>query len=254
MRSEIAAKKINKTKNKNINDVNLLKMMGTFHNQKKTPSKKWLMDPLTPSSIVVATLNPSAATINMIDSDAPKIYRGSIHQITNVWNKAVLKNKVSKSLTQANPSPYNVAWKNIMLAQQAYDLRDFHLAYHHLQLAISLWDGHPEQKVAQFFFCVYQFIHDTHKHIRAQLLLELTELKDQLPPYLREHCKLFIARLEYIKFGKTNISEQDFESSSFKSLLRRELATPHLLLHKTITPLMNPRLDILDILYPHYVA
>jgi len=253
MREEIAQKKIKKFGKKLINDESLLKMMGSYYNQEKSSSKKWKMGPVTPSSLVIACLNPSMERITFLPGRIPKNYTGELAIVSNCWSNPKITTKKSKTKS-TTPDIYQEGWRQLMLSQQSYDLKDFHQSYHHLQLAISFWRGYPEEVIAQFFFYVYQFIHDGHSKIRIQLLKEFNQLQEKLPPYLQDHCLLFIARLEKIELAETTIHIEQIQHPHLKSVFAAEMKVPHLLLHKFVAPLMFPRMDILDILYPYIKA
>ena len=88
-------------------------------------------------------------------------------------------------------------------------------------------------------------------HDRWHLLKEFKEMRDQLPEYLNDHCLLFIARMEKAAKDRISISVDDIKNDHLKKTFEFEMKIHRWFLHKTTATLMNPRLDILDIIYTH---
>jgi hypothetical protein len=136
----------------------------------------------------------------------------------------------------------------------ANDLGDFHKGYHHIQLAIEFLEGFPYQTIAKFFFCVFQYMHETEKKALGNLLKDFKELDETLPSYLQDHNSLFIARLEKILKGETTVGIDEIQHPVLQRIFEFEKKMPRLLFHSITKEVMNPRLDVLDIIYPHVKA
>lgn len=248
MRLDSGAKKIKKMKN--FDDLHLLKMMSTplkATKPKNSTAKNWTLDPLTPSSLTVCTLNPASGKALLIDSPAPKIYLGTHCEFDNIWQQ-----KTSKTVGKRKKENfYHLGLEQMIAAQGFFDLNEIGQFYHHIQVASSYLKGFPEEHLASFYFYTAQYIHDTHKKVRLHLLQEYIKIEPKLPKYLAEHTKLFIMRLEMILFNKTTISPEDFTYTELEKLYEQEMKIPPLLLHKVTATMMNIRIDIADIIYPH---
>ncbi|MDO9181848.1 MAG: hypothetical protein Q7U04_05540, partial [Bacteriovorax sp.] len=223
MREEIANKKIAqfiKTKQnvKKNTDLEIIKMMATpIHQPLKTPGhyEHYLMDNLTPSSLTVVTLNPTAGVSNFIGGAAPKIYRDNVISITDCFNNPIQKNIVEnpkgKTKDKKHSSPSNDYYHGIaslMKAQKGFDLYDPQSVYHNLQFAIDHLEHHAEKGVAEFYFLIAQYMFESHSKVLMTILHDFKKLEGHLPETLNDHCLLFIGRLERI-LQVANTLEED---------------------------------------------
>lgn len=118
-------------------------------------------------------------------------------------------------------------------------------------MSVSYFANFPERFVAQFYFQVLQFMEETHKEIQGILLEQFKTSSTQLPRYLKDHALLFVFRLEKILGKEITVKAQDIDNPKLKNIFQFEKKIPAMLLYKAIAPLMNPRMDILDIVYGH---
>lgn len=253
MRTEIANKKIKKfEKQKNKSSLSFLKLISTPLEQKKVKPKKWNADCLTPSSIQICTLNPTLGESLYVSGDAPKFYRGSSDHFSDLWDGPI--HELKKSKTGSSDLIFQKANKELMAAQIAHDKSNSHDIYHYLQMASSRMRGRPEEKIIHFFFLSFQYMYEENKKLRAHLLEEFVELTDSLPEYLNDHVILFIQRLEIILNQNITVFEKDIKNAQLKKVYKFESNLPRWLIHKTTSTLMNPRVDLLDIIYAHVTA
>ena len=252
MREEIAQKKIHhfvKTKQKT--EIELIRMMATPYEQKiKHPGhyENYLMDNLTPSSLTVMTMNPTAAAALYIDGPAPKLYRDNLISITDCFNNPLqkdLKNKKAKTVSE----DYYQGIASLMKAQKGFDLRDASAVYHNLQFAIDHLEHFAEKGVAEFYFLIAQYMFETHPKVLMTLLHDFKKMEGHLPQTLNDHCLLFIGRLERILQVANTMEEDKIIHQKLRAIYNLEIKIPRLIFHMTTKGMIVPRLDILDVIY-----
>jgi hypothetical protein len=247
MRKKSADKKINKIKKDKIT-------AEIFHKVISTPTasknyKTWSLDVITPSSLSIVTMLADKGEALVNTGNAPKYYNGESILITDLFGKT--KQNFIKSRQKKSIQNYINGMRSLMIAQKHFDLNDFNKTYHNLQMAIDQLIFYPEVYIARFYFLALQYCEESHKMIRSQILQDFIELKPFLPDHLQDHTLIFIARLERVLTGETDITENDIKDSYLKSIFTRELIIPALILNKTLKPLINLRIDLLDIIYAH---
>lgn len=253
MRLEMAEKKIERlTKEKGIHSLQLIKEMGSFFPQRSKKSENWKCDTVTASSVTICTMNPKVGEALYLPGLAPKFYTKEVIKISQAFVDPVQK-IISSTKSKTKIQKIN-GYRDMMKAQVCFDQHQWHEAYHHMQMAIDDFEGMPEKNIALFFFKVFQYIHEPHMKMRQKLLSDFLKLKDTLPPYLNDHCYLFIYRLEKIVHGKSNVTEEDIQHEMLKKILSFEQKMPRLLFHKATSILMSPRVDTLDVVYAHIKA
>ena len=255
MRSHIAHLKIEKSIKgpkfyKNDRMETLIMLMGGLLKQSNTKPSKWCADPLTPSSIQIVCMSPHSEKALYIPGPSPKHFKGEVLSIEHSFKRPqITLKKIARPHSKSD-----CLWKgqqSLMSAQLAFHNKETALTYHHLQMAKLHFKDRPESIISTFFFCVIQYIYEPHPKIQSNLLTRFKHLKNKLPPYLRDHTFLFIARLEIILTQKTSISINDIKSEHLKSIFNIELKINPLFLHKLTAPFINPRIDLLDIIYLH---
>jgi hypothetical protein len=252
MRSHQAQEKIKDLKKgKSLNAEKLIRSMGTIHTgkSKSLKTKAWKLDPLTPSSLQSSVLCPSQGEVLLIPGAAPKFFNNELVQLSHSWEKEEVK--LIKLKGKTTPEKYQKGHRHLILAQVGFDLGDWHEAYHHVQLAMIRFKGLPEEDIAFFFLLVFQYIHETHDKVKSQVLSDFRELFPKLPPYLADHALLFISRLEKIILGKTVIAVDEIQNHHLQRVFSFEMKLPQFLFHKTTSVMINPRIDLLDVIYAH---
>jgi hypothetical protein len=216
------------------------------------PNTPWKMDCLTPSTLSASLFDAENGRAWAILGAAPKYYTGSIQYFTKLWDSpqdqiltSDLKEKnVKNSRAQNSLGHY-------MEAQKYYDLKDWHLSFHHLQMSIAHSRDLSERVIAQFFLLVFRYIHDRQKPIRHALAQEFLEILPLLPVYLADHARLFILRL-YTEIGeKCPIKMRDIQHPKLKKLHQKERKYAVVFFRFVLPHLCFPRLDITDIIYLH---
>jgi hypothetical protein len=222
-------------------DEKLLKMMST-------PKSHQSIDTLTAFSLTSVVMNPTEKKCSLINGIAPKVYQGQIQKIESVFNDPNSKSYVDNKYHGQNKE-YFLGLKALNNAQNSFDQKDAIAIYHQLQMAITHLEGKPEQYIAEFYFFVAQYIFENDKKILAHLITDFTNIKERLPPHLKEQCVLFITRLEYILNLPGHGALNEITNTNLKELLEYELKIPASIFHFTTKSFIVPRIDILDVIY-----
>jgi hypothetical protein len=251
MREDIAQKKINQFLKKNKrSDADFIKMISNPFDQrnKHYTASQYKLDPLTASSLMIATLNPTESTSLFISGDAPKVYQNNLKCISNSFLDPQIEDKIDRKYTNSNENFYQ-GHRSLMEAQIGFDLRDSQRIYHHLQFAIDHFENKIELETAKFYFLVAQYIYETHEKVLANLLHDFTKLIGKLPLYLNDHCLLFVNRLEKILGHTQTIQIEDITHHKLRDIYILENKIPRLVFHFSTKKMMIPRIDLFDIIY-----
>ena len=254
MRKESAQKKraLFEKKDKEWNAEKLLRYQGFALEQRTKQSQQWIADTLTPSSLQNVCMIPALGEALAIPGEAPKFFNGEAWSLTKTFS--AVESKIVKLRGKSNSPHYQKGLGHFMRSQVAHDTGDIHGVYHNIQLAIDYFDGDAYQVVARFYFLVFQYIHEDHRKTLSSTLNGFKELDGKLPPYLNDHCTLFIARLEKITRGSTTVGIDEIQNLNLQRIFDFEMKMPRLLFHRATRELMAPRLELLDIFYPHVKA
>lgn len=248
MRSSIAKRKIKKlTKIEKASSLDLIESIATPVDQKIKYNKNWKLDTVTSVSVAISTFNAKLGRSHFVGGKAPKILPAPLIEWENIWNaptQTIIKEKKGDK-----GKNYKEGMTHLGLSQKYFGQKDPHLAYHHCQMAVSTLKGRPEESICQFYFLVYQYIHETKSKVRKHLLAEFKEIKDKIPDHLKDHCTLFIDRLERILGVKNSVGKKDIKNGNLKKVLTFEKKIPTLLLHPLTSKFILPKPDILDIVY-----
>ncbi len=136
-----------------------------------------------------------------------------------------------------------------MEAQKGFDAHNPIDIYHHLQMAIDHLQHYPERKIAEFYFLIAQYLYESHSKVLANILNDFKKFEDNLPPYLNDHCLLFIGRLERILKMSPSMEEDKIETMKLREIYQRELKIPRAIFHTASKGMIIPRIDILDVIY-----
>ena len=188
-----------------------------------------------------------------VDGPAPKFFRGTYHCFDHIWDNPRPTQELKKENAEATEvsHSYHRGMREFFLAQTQFDLKDWHQAYHHIQMSIEYLATYPEQKIAQFYFAVFEFIHNRHKKILPQILERFKALKNQLPPNLNDHALLFIWRLERILGITDHSPKESIQSPHLRRLLSIEEKIPRLFLRAIVAKSSSLKMDLFDIVYTH---
>lgn len=247
MRKQVVKEKMTKFKH-DAKDISLevLKTLGTIQAKKSKDAKAWKLSPITPSSVQLTVFNNKSLTSLSVTGVAPKLFTGNYLEIKNLFGpiEQVEKNKKIKS-------DINFISGQRCLAKSQSDMDNGHVesAYHNLQMAIEYFKGYPEEYIAQFFFQVWQYIHEASNKDLSYIYHELIALEDKLPSYLNDHRILFILRLNKILgFGSDNNLYDQISNARLKNVYLKENKMKPVAL-KFIRSFIIPRIEILDIIY-----
>jgi hypothetical protein len=206
------------------------------------------LDNITLSSLSVMTMNQTAATAFYLGGDAPKIYKDEVIEISDAFNRAKQAPFKTKKMPSFD-SEYHAGLHAMMEAQKGFDAHNSVMLYHNLQMAIDHLEHYPEKKIAEFYFLIAQYLYESHTQVLANLLNEFKKFEDKLPPYLNDHCLLFIGRLERILKMPPSMEEDKIQTKKLRELYQRELKIPRAIFHISNKGMIVPRIDILDVIY-----
>lgn len=253
MREESATQKIHNFLSKKKKVPTELELMQLMSSPQKPDLKKdfaeWKLDNLTPSSLTVVTMNPTAGKALYLEGPAPKVFRDSLVEFTGCFERIQKTPLKIKKNTQVD-SEYFEGLHAIMDAQKGFDMHDSVTLYHNLQMAIDHLEHYQEKKLVQFYFLIAQYIYESHPKTLANLLTEFKSFENHLPEYLNDHCLLFIARLEKIlKIDAPPLEEDRLITPKLRDIYNLETKIPRAIFHVTTKNVILPRMDILDVIY-----
>lgn len=227
----------------------LIRYMGVALEQKDLKSRDWKADPMTPATLQNICMLPGKSEALLIGGSAPKFFAGDVVKISDCFKKEKSKNVKVKG--KSNSSDYRKGVHHLMQSQVNLDLGKTHNAFHHIQIAREFLENYPYGKIVEFFFYVLQYMYENDRKVLGNLLVKFKGLEDLLPSYLQDHNTLFIARLESILKGRTTVGIDEIHHMALQKVFEFEKRIPRTVLHLVTREVMNPRFDILDIIYPH---
>ena len=194
------------------------------------------------------TMNPTAGSAYYLGGAAPKVFNSSVFEIKDAFNRARLENVKVKKGSEYDPE-YRQGLHSFMEAQKGFDAHNSIDIYHHLQMAIDHLENYPEKKIAEFYFLIAQYLYESHSKVLANLLNDFKKFEDKLPPYLNDHCLMFIGRLERILKMPPTLEEDKIKTQKLREIYQKELRIPRPIFHITSKGMIIPRIDILDVIY-----
>lgn len=235
---------------KNPTEAELLKLMSSKIDQAVTKENfnEYRLDNINCSSLSVMVLNPTAQKAYYLKGEAPKFYKDSFCEFTNVFSDLKTKEHTIKAKDGIDHFVFQ-GNQALMKAQKAFDKKDASQVYNQLQLAIDYLENQPEEHIARFYFLVAQFIYENHDVALEKLLKDFKSYEDKLPSYLNDQCLMFIWRLERILNLHPSVETDKITSIKLKNILKKEELIPRFLFKSVIKNMMIPRIDILDIIY-----
>lgn len=247
LKEDVAKEKIKSLKNKKLNIKSMLEIMSL-----PLKTKKLRPDPATMSSLGISIFSAGAESAFINTGPAPKYFNGAVHKIKSIWKAPVQEVvQLSKKKTDLN---YYQGMRHLMLAQTSFDKSEHDSIYHHLQMSIDLLKDFPEKYMASFYFLIFQYMEEKNTKARHALLDQFKSLEGKLTPYLEDNRKLFVFRLEGLTKTPATIKEEDFENQKIKTIFKQESRLPILIFHQATTLLLNPRIDMWDIIHAHIKA
>ncbi len=252
MREEIASRKIIRLMDKKKSqpsDLEVLQMMSSPLDQKIKADtfSDFKLDNITLSSLSVMTMNPTAKKALYLGGPAPKVFSDNVIEIKNAFERSE-QNPVKIKKGSAFDSEYHEGLHLMMEAQKGFDAHNSVQIYHNLQMAIDHLENYPEKKIAEFYFLVAQYLYESHTQTLANLLNEFKKCEGNLPPYLNDHCLMFIGRLERILKMSPSLEEDKIETIKLREIYQKELKIPRPIYHMASKGMIIPRIDILDII------
>ncbi len=247
MRRDSVVEKLKKCDLKKLDDLKVLKLLSLADSKKSNKSSNWKMGPITPSSIQCASFNNATMESLFIPGAGPKFFKGERLKYTQIFND--LKKKLVSSKIKFDNN-YISSYERLAKFQSELDAGRVESAYHQIQMAISLLQGRPEENIVKFYFLVMQYLYESSNKDFAYLHTDFESLKDKLPPYLEDHRKLFLMRLERTLGHSILHSPSEIKNENLKKLFEKEMKLrPQAL--KFLKKFIFPRVEMLDIIYAY---
>lgn len=206
-------------------------------------NKNWLHPTTTLSTVGAIHINLSKGYIDLKEGESALTISDQILRINLAYQNDI---KILKPMT--SHKPIERAWKKAARAQSAFDLGEYDLAYHELQMAESLMPNIAWKQIFTFYLCVWDFKFLTNT---KELSVVYKKLKSLLvPPILKDQWILLIMRIE----KKLDLSPTVFftdVSEPVQGLFQKEKLAPKPVF-STWMKLVYPRIEILDIFSPHH--
>ena len=175
----------------------------------------------------------------------PNYLEGNYESLNSIWTKPVFTLKKRK--WNQTELYYRKGINSFLLSQACFAKKDWHPAYHHIQMAIAVLKKSPEENICRFYFLLYEFINNHSKKTHLRLLAEFEKLPEDLPEMLRRHCLLFIWRIKYILKIETPKDRDNID----KTILAIESKIPRILLPLFVAKSLLPAESFLNIFYTH---
>lgn len=200
---------------------------------------------ITPSSLLSCVMEPDKSSICYNSGLGPRTFQHQINKIINIWSAPKL---ISTSKTEnLKTNKLNNIYHHLIMAQNSWDIKDYHLAVHHAQMAKSL--SSPDLFLPSFFLETFISLSTNDMAMLKNCLKNFIELKNNVEDIFKDYCSLFIFRLEKICFGE--FQEPNFQNGYIAKIFDFERNIPKLIFKKVTRELTCPRLDIQDIIFLH---
>jgi hypothetical protein len=178
--------------------------------------------------------------------EAPKVKATQLLCYQNIFTSDLTQENTPITEAKKFTNGYS-AWSK---AQAYWDNGEYELAYHQLQMAIVLLADSPEAEICQFYLLVWQYMNLSSAPDYKMLHIEFQSIQSNLPPYLSDHCLLFLLRLEKLLDYKLENMADKIHHPQLKEMYQREYKLRPFVI-KFLKKLIFPRMDILDIIYSY---
>ena len=198
---------------------------------------------VTPSSVLCCIMNSNTNSIVYNNGSGARAFQNQIDEITNIWStpKKIESTKINKT------SKPNEIFNHLIAAQNSWDIKDFHKAIHHAQMARSI--SSSDILLPQFFLQIFISLSTNDLAMLKDCLKHFIEMEKLFDGIFQDYCKLFIFRLERICFG--DYQKTIFKNNYVTNIYEFEKNIPKIIFKKVTRELTSPRLDIQDIIFLH---
>ena len=195
MRRESIEEYLGKKSQKNpLRMESILKGLSQPLGRKGTSAARWKSSPLSLCTIDSCVLNPQKQWALRLKGKAPKIFEQGHETYHKCFTNPVVKSHQKRSIKRFHS--YYQGFRHLSQCTECFQKKNIHGLFHSLQMSIVHFQGWPEQTIASFYNNVFQYIFLKEPARDETVMLKAFEqLLGKLPPFLNEHCKLFILRL-----------------------------------------------------------
>lgn len=213
---------------------------------KSSHAKNFKLSPVHSSSIQVCSMGIGDHNFYYVTGQAPK----NTKQTTLGFENIFLEPKIKIKTKEKKLTAIEAAQQYISKYQSFLDLSETSKAYHNIQMALKLQEGHEDWYISQFYFLITQYIYENDQRDYTYILQDLEKLDQKLPIYLEDHRKLFIQRLSRILGHSHGIKSSLIKNEQLKKRFIEESQLNPMAL-KGLKFLIFPRIEILDIIYSY---
>jgi hypothetical protein len=205
--------------------------------------RKWIHSTSTLSTVGAIHVNLSKGFVDVKDGDGALVASDEIirFSLAEASQGTILKAK-------DRPHAFELAWKKASQAQSLFDQGHFDLAYHELQMSITLMPHPIWKEILSFYLCSWDFRFLTQPRELAMVYQELKAL--EVPHALKDQWLLLCMRIEKKLNLALTVNPQDL-SPHLRPLFIKEREASKTLF-TTWMKLLYPRIEILDIFSPHH--
>lgn len=205
-------------------------------------AKNWRHPGATLSTVGAYHINLTKGYLDVKEGTAPMTPSDAIIRINLADHKdlAVIKEKQKES-------PFEMAWKRAAKAQGMFDQGEYDLAYHELQMAISLMPHAVWKDIFSFYLYVWDFKFLTNMKELSLVYKKAHALK--LPALLNDQWCFLIMRMEKKLDLHPTINFQDVSPTEQRLFQEEKSASKPKF--ATWMKLLYPRMEILDVFSPH---
>ncbi|MGK0367777.1 MAG: hypothetical protein ACI9QD_000916, partial [Thermoproteota archaeon] len=239
----------NFAKNKKITFENSLQILCQHQPLNANKSTQWTQPPITMASVQAVSFNLNKLETMYIPGAAPKLFKGELVHIKKPFAfKDHDTENITKDYEHKLDPQYIKGLQLLAQAQAEYDLKKYEKSYHCIQMSKEYLREYADATIAQFFFIVWQYIFSTSNDDLKAVHRQFIKIKKSLPNHLKEHCFLFINRIEQICSMHSTVKITDLKHERAQYIFEKESKLKGAVI-KGMKKLIYPRLELPDIIY-----
>lgn len=226
-------------------ELECLKLITSLNPKEKNHARDWKQSPLNLASVQVSTFNNNTQTSKLVLGETPKVFKNSRAEFKDIFKNMDYTIKKTKQAKEIN---YNKGLQLLSKAQTLFDYNKTEHAYHYIQMASTTMNSFQEKWIADFFFCIWQYIYAETKEDYKAVYSQLLMIEEKLPDFLEDHRQLFLLRIEKICAMPITAEISKVKNKDLKDIYNKEIKLRPMVI-KFMRKLIYPRLELPDIIY-----
>ncbi|MFZ8934700.1 MAG: hypothetical protein ACO20H_11935 [Bacteriovoracaceae bacterium] len=208
---------------------------------------------MNPFNSFCLSFDQSEEKVAYIEGGCPKNYEDGTTFINGIWQSKIINdNQIFRNVPEDGENFLHRGLIYFNLTQDFLDKASYREAHHHIQMGLAcLPSYHPLKDVYEFYFSAIEFIVDNNKKTRYRLINSFREHLKLVPDPLKDHCRIFVNRLEKL-IGLKEFSYKEFDHPHFEELNQMEQKCPSVFLSQLIKKSMAINIHLHIIEYGHY--